>query len=100
MTWKVEFDPRAFTELKKLDKQIQLRIVRFIKQRIELSDDCRIIGIPLKGTLGGLWKYRVGDYRLICQIEHKKFCVLIVNVGHRKNIYKKIKWKGPFSGRL
>ena len=87
MTWKVDFDPRAMKELEKLDKQVQIRIIKFIKQRIELSDDCKNIGLPLKGNLSGLWKYRVGDYRLICKIEHKKLHVLIINVGHRKNIY-------------
>jgi len=70
MIWKVEFDPRALTELKKIDKQTQIRIIKFIKQRIEPSDDCRAIGTALKGNLGGLWKYRIGDYRLVCHIEH------------------------------
>ena len=91
MTWKVEFDPRALTELEKIDKQTQIRIVNFIKQRIEPSDDCKIIGTSLKGSLSGLRKYRVGDYRLVCHIEHKKTHVLIVNIGHRKNVYKNIK---------
>lgn len=84
MIWKVEFDPRAIAELKKVDKQVQIRIVNFIKKRIEPSDDCRNIGTPLKGEFKGLWKYRVGDYRLVCHIEHKKFHVLIVSVGHKK----------------
>lgn len=88
MTWKVEFDPRAFAELKKLDQIAQIRILKFIKQRIEKSSNPQLIGFPLKGTLSGLWKYRIGDYRLICHFEHAILCIRVINVGHRKNIYK------------
>ncbi len=90
MTWTVEFDPKAISELEKLDKQAQIRIIKFIRKRIEKSDDCKNIGLPLKGNLSGLWKYRIGDYRLICRIEQKKCHVLIISIGHRKDIYKNL----------
>jgi len=90
MTWKVDFDPRAILELEKLDKQVQVRIIKFIQQRLEPSIDCRNIGFPLKGKLSGLWKYRIGDYRLVCHIEQKECKILIISVGHRKNIYKNL----------
>jgi len=85
---KVEFDPRALVELENLDQQIQIRILKFIKQRIEPNRDYKNVGIPLKGNLSGLWKYRIGDYRLVCRIDQKKSQILVVSVGHRKNIYK------------
>lgn len=88
MTWKIEFDPRALDELKKLDKQAQQRIIKFIRQRLEIDENPRRIGASLTGKLSGLWKYRVGDYRLVCHINDNLIEVLIVHVGHRKEIYK------------
>lgn len=89
MTWKVEFNPQAFKELKKLDRKIQIRILKFVNERITKNTYPKSLGFPLKGNLGGLWKYRIGDYRLICLIEEHRFCVQIIAVGHRKDIYKK-----------
>lgn len=88
MILKVEFDPRALIELENLEQQVQIRIIKFIKQRIESNKDYKNVGMLLKGDLSGLWKYRIGDYRLVCQIDQKKSQVLVVSVGHRKNIYK------------
>jgi mRNA interferase RelE/StbE len=84
---KINFDPRVFDELKKLDKQVQHRIIKFIRQRLESNEDPKRIGSSLSGKLSGLWKYRIGDYRLVCQIEDNTK-ILIVHVGHRKNVYK------------
>lgn len=88
MNWRVEFHPKAFTALQKLDRMAQVRISKFINQRIKNSADPKILGAPLKGKFAGLWKHRTGDYRLICHIDHAIFFVLIVNIGHRKSIYK------------
>jgi mRNA interferase RelE/StbE len=90
MNWKVEFDPRAWQELLKLDKKIQIRILKFIKLRLAISENPRLLGASLKGNLGCFWKYRIGDYRLVCQIEDKKLMVLVIRIGHRKDIYKKL----------
>lgn len=88
MNWKVEFESRALDELNKLDRTVQVRILKFITQRIKNNANPTILGAPLKGKFVGLWKYRIGDYRLICHIEHSVCLILIVSVGHRKNIYK------------
>ncbi len=65
------------------------RIRRFLQQRIAPMENPRILGQKLHGkTLGEFWKYRVGDYRIIAQIEHERLVVLVVKVGHRREIYR------------
>ena len=88
MIWQVEFDDRALKELRKLDKPIQSQILRFLRLRIATDENPRRIGSPLKGDLHGLWRYRVEPYRLVCRIEEKQRIVLILGVGHRKEIYQ------------
>jgi len=83
----IEFDPRAFKELKKLDKVAQKRILSYLKQQVSIQDDPRIFGKSLTGDKRGLWRYRVGDYRIICQLLDEKITVLVVKIGHRKSIY-------------
>jgi mRNA interferase RelE/StbE len=87
MTWKVEFDNRARKELRKLDAQVQGRILEWLRQNIATDGDPRRWGKPLKGRFKGLWRYRVGDYRIICQIQDAHIVVLIVRIGPRGRIY-------------
>lgn len=88
MTWKIEFEKEAAKEFKKLDGSVAKRIISFLS-RIEKIDDPRSVGEVLQGSsLGGFWKYRVGDYRLICNISDKKVTVVIVKIGHRRSVYK------------
>ena len=87
MTWKIEFDDRAARELRKLDQHVQHRILSFLRERIATADNPRRLGTALTGSLSGLWRYRIQDYRLICLIEDDRLVVLILRVGHRKNIY-------------
>lgn len=88
MAWVVEFDPDAVKDLKKLDKQVQTRIVAFLKERVAASDNPRSIGEALIGAqLGNYWKYRVGDWRIICNIVDKRIVVRVLRVGNRRNIY-------------
>lgn len=69
MAWRVEFDGGAKRDLEKLDKPIALRITRFLRERVGQLDDPRSIGEALKGSrLGEFWRYRVGDYRIICDL--------------------------------
>lgn len=90
MAWKVEFDPFAERELKKLDPQAARRILRFLFERIESSNNPRSIGEALKGSrLGEFWKYRVGDYRLIVRIEDHALLVLVLRIGNRREIYRR-----------
>lgn len=86
--WRVEFDAAAAKELRKLGRQEQRRILRFLRERIVSSQDPRRFGSPLSGEFTGLWRFRVGDYRLIASIEDKRFVILILKVGHRREVYR------------
>jgi mRNA interferase RelE/StbE len=67
---------------------MQKRIVSFLRERVEGDSDPRSIGKPLRGEKGELWRYRVGDYRIICRIEDRYLVVLVLRVGHRKDVYR------------
>jgi len=89
MAWKIEFSHAADRELSKLDTQHSRRILKFLHERVAKLDDPRGIGRALQGSrLGEFWKYRVGDFRLICKIEDDRLVVLVLGVGHRKEIYR------------
>lgn len=89
MAWKLEFDPAAVRELDKLDPQIAKRILSFLHQRVAQLEDPRSIGEALKGAkLGDLWKYRVGDYRIISSIEDGQLRILVVKIGNRRAVYR------------
>lgn len=87
MTWKIEFDDRARRELRKLDKTVQDKILNYFRKRVMPSNDPRSLGKSLVADKKGLWRYRVGDYRIICRIEDNKLVILVLAVGHRKEIY-------------
>ena len=89
MAWNLELSPRAQQQLDKLDKAAARRIVKFLYERVGRLNDPRQIGEPLQGTLIGLWLYRVGDYRIICTLEHGRLVVLVLRIGHRREIYKR-----------
>jgi mRNA interferase RelE/StbE len=89
MAWKVELSPRTLTQLEKLDKSVSRRILKFLYERVEKLDDPRTIGGRLQGTLREFWKYRVGDYRLICSLEADRLVVLVLRIGHRRDVYKR-----------
>ena len=88
MAWRVEWEDEAVKEIKKLDARARRNIVRFLREKIATEDDPRRFGDPLRKDLKGLWKYRIGDYRIICSIEDKRVVVLVVRVGHRSCVYK------------
>lgn len=89
MAWNIEFERAAEKELDKLDPQEAKRILCFLFERIALMDDPRSLGEALKGSrFANLWKYRVGDYRLICRIEDQSVRILIVKIGNRREIYR------------
>jgi len=87
LNWKISIDSRASKELKKLDKLAQKKIINYLKTQLELIENPRLFGKPLQGNKRGLWRYRVGDYRIICQILDNELLILVIKVGHRKNIY-------------
>ena len=89
MAWTIIFSEPAKKNLAKMDAQIALRITAYLRERVAQLEDPRSLGHALQGSeLGGLWRYRVGDYRLICEIQDKKVVVLVLNAGHRREIYR------------
>ena len=89
MAWKIEFSEQADRELTKLDPQHSRRILKFLQERIAKLQDPRSIGVALQGSrFGELWRYRTGDFRIICNIEDNRLVVLIIRVGRRKDIYR------------
>jgi mRNA interferase RelE/StbE len=89
MAYGVELAAAANRELGKLDAQQAKRILKFLHERVARLDDPRSIGKALSGSrLGEFWKYRVGDFRLICKIEDERLLVLVLRVGHRREVYR------------
>ena len=89
MAWRIEFDDAAKKDLAKLDKQVARRIATFLRERLAVLDDPRSIGEALKGSrLGELWKYRVGDYRIIAHIEDGQLRILVVRISNRREVYR------------
>ena len=87
MAWKIEYDEAAVRDLKKLDPQIQGEILDYMDKRVARADDPRSFGKPLRHSKFGLWRYRLRDYRIICQLQQTKLVVLVVAIGHRSSIY-------------
>ncbi|MDO4198675.1 MAG: type II toxin-antitoxin system RelE/ParE family toxin [Erysipelotrichaceae bacterium] len=87
--YRIETAPGFEKELKKLDHYTIRFIKAWIDKNLKNCTDPRIHGKALTGNLKGLWRYRIGDYRLICRIEDEKLVILALNIGHRKEIYRK-----------
>jgi mRNA interferase RelE/StbE len=87
-TWAIEIARTAEKQIKKLDRQAQESIVRFLRDRLQPSANPRQWGKPLQGDKAGLWRYRVGDYRLVCAIQDERITMLVLRVDHRKNVYR------------
>lgn len=89
MVWLIRLDAAAKKDLAKLDKQVARRITAFLRERLSKMDDPRDIGQALRGSeLGDLWKYRVGDYRIISSIEDGALRILVVRIGNRREVYR------------
>ena len=85
----IEYGKDAEKEIAKLDRQIAQRILKFMGNRVAKLDNPRNIGEALTGsTLGEYWKYRVGDYRVIAEIQDAKVIVQVVRVGNRRDVYR------------
>jgi mRNA interferase RelE/StbE len=89
MAWRIEFERAAARELDKLGPQSAGRILRFLRDRVAPLDDARSIGQALKGDrFGEFWRYRIGDYRVIARIEDADALILVLRVGHRREVYR------------
>ncbi len=87
MKYKIVFTDRARKQLKKIDKHIATLIIGWLEKNIEGSENPRLHGKGLVENKSGQWRYRVGDYRIICQIQDAEIIVLVLEVGHRRGIY-------------
>ena len=88
MSWVYRFDERALKELRKLNRKAQQDIIGYLDVRVAGKNDPRRFGKILHADLAGLWRYRVGDYRILCQIKDGLLLILVISVGHRKDIYR------------
>lgn len=88
MAWRIEVKRTAERQITALDRQAQARILRFLRERIAPAADPRRMGKPLRGDRAGIWRYRVGDYRLLCEIQDRFLVVLVLAVAHRRDAYR------------
>jgi mRNA interferase RelE/StbE len=89
LAFEIEFDPEAVKDLKKLDRQVQQRLIGFLKLRVAPLANPRDIGEVLAGAKsGGYWKYRVGDWRIICDIQDSRIVVRVLRIGNRREVYR------------
>ncbi len=88
MAWTIDYTQTALNQLRKLDKPSARRILDFMEERVALREDPRSTGKALTGPLGGLWRYRVGDFRVICEIQDGALRVLVVELGNRREVYR------------
>jgi mRNA interferase RelE/StbE len=88
LAWTIEYDEAAISDLKKIDRQARREILDYMDKRIAKAANPRDFGKPLRHSKFGLWRYRVRDYRIICQLQEAKLVVLVVQVGHRSDVYE------------
>ena len=89
MKYQVEFSKLALKQLKKMDKHTSSMIISYIKKKLVNTDNPRQHGKPLQGNQNDKWRYRVGNYRLLAKIQDEKVLITLVEIGHRKDVYKK-----------
>ncbi len=88
MAWRIEISKTAEKQLEKMDREVARRIATFLR-RLKTQDDPRVTGVALKGSeLGEYWKYRVGDWRLICEIQDSRITIEVVRLGNRREVYR------------
>jgi mRNA interferase RelE/StbE len=88
LAWRIEISKTAEKQIAKLSTELQARIVSFLRARVATAEDPRRLAKALKGDKRGLWRFRVGAYRLICDIQDERITVLVLYVSHRKDVYR------------
>ncbi|HTV16100.1 MAG TPA: type II toxin-antitoxin system RelE/ParE family toxin [Acidobacteriaceae bacterium] len=89
MAWQIELSSSAERDLDSLDLEIGRRVLKFLYERVANLENPRSLGQALTGSdLGSLWRYRVGDYRILCDIQDQRVLILVVEVGHRREVYR------------
>jgi addiction module toxin, RelE/StbE family len=90
VAWTIDYDRNVRKAIEKLDHVIRKRIRTFLHERVALLDDPRTLGRALEGQqFNRFWRYRVGDYRIICDIQDNRLIVLVIEVGHRREVYRR-----------
>jgi mRNA interferase RelE/StbE len=89
LAWTIKPTRRFERELSKLDKSVQRKIIAYLETRVAVSDNPRALGKALGYDLAGFWRYRVGDYRILCQIEDEQLVIVAVSAGHRSTVYER-----------
>lgn len=85
--WQIEYSEKAARELLNIDREAARKIKKYLDERIATDEDPRRFGEGLAGNLSGLWKYRIGDFRVIAEIQDERVIVLVIRVGHRSKVY-------------
>ena len=89
MAWRIELTATAVKQLSKLDKAEARRITGFLRERLAPLADPRSTGKALAGpNLGAFWRYRLGDHRIICDIRDQALCILVIDIGNRRDVYR------------
>lgn len=88
MAWTIDYTQTARKQLKKLDKPVAKRVLDYMDDRVAKHEDPRALGKALTGVLGTLWRYRIGDFRAICQIQDGAARILVLQIGHRREVYR------------
>ncbi len=91
MAWTIEYSALAERSLRHMDGREARRILNYMEKRVALFTDPRALGKALAGSMGGLWRYRVGDYRVVCEIHDRQIRILVVDIGHRREVYRRKK---------
>lgn len=86
--WRIEYEPLAQRQLKKLDRTAAVRMVTTLQSQLSKHEDPRAFGKPMIGNWTGYWRYRVGDYRAVCRIEDGIVTVFVIQVAHRREVYR------------
>lgn len=89
MSWELRFAAGAVKQLSKLDRQTAKIITSWLRKNVDGCDDPRAHGKPLVGNLAGAWRYRVGDYRVLCEIQDEELVVLAIEISHRREVYRR-----------
>lgn len=89
MAWQVEYADSALRQLRKLDREVARRILDFMDERVAGTDNPRVLGQALSGRLRTYWRYRMGDYRVICDIEDEVVRIVVLEIGHRREVYRR-----------
>lgn len=89
LAWRIDFATSAAKQLCKLDPAAARRIVKFLRERVAPAADPRSLGAVLKGDeLGQFWKYCIGDYRVIAEIRDREIRIVVIRLGHRREVYR------------